>query len=71
MSIDHAHTMPIHGCIPNQLQSLADELGAAKREIAELRGLLMLSQGLRPLDGPGCDCWRCEILRDIKAVLAR
>lgn len=65
------NTMPIHGCIPNQLQALADELGQARREIAELRGLLMLVRNFIGSESPGCKCDRCELKRDIKAVLER
>lgn len=61
------HMMPIHGCVPNQLQALHDELGKANREIAELRGLLMLAVELQK----SFENHAGKLKRDIMAVLAR
>lgn len=67
------NTMPIPGCIPNQLQALHDELSAAKRENAELRGLLVDGFSLmRPWHGTGdCTCAVCRWRGEVEGVLSR
>lgn len=61
------NTMPIHGCIPNQLQALHDECGALRAENERLRALLRDGYELmRPWHGTSdCECavcrWRGEV----------